>query len=169
MRQTENHSMRTLTVAALTALTLASSAMAVDLSKLPPASSQQNVTFDKEIKPLFEASCVRCHSGERPKAGLRLNSLAGVLKGGKDGKVVQPGKSEKSDIVIAVAQLDPETAMPPKPRPGRRGPGGPGPQGMVGTNGPAGGPHPGGNMAPPKPLTPEQVGLVRAWVDQGAK
>jgi len=28
---------------------------------------------------------------------------------------------------------------------------------------------PGGFGPPPKPLTPEQVGLIRAWVDQGAK
>ena len=25
------------------------------------------------------------------------------------------------------------------------------------------------NFTPPKPLTAEQVGLVRAWIDQGAK
>jgi hypothetical protein len=28
---------------------------------------------------------------------------------------------------------------------------------------------PGGSDSPPKPLTAEQVGLVRAWIDQGAK
>ncbi len=152
------------------------SAAAVDLSKLPPASAQQNVTFAKDIKPLFEASCVRCHSGEKPKAGLRLDSLEAVLKGSKEGKVIEPGKSADSSLVVAVAQIDPETAMPPKPRAGRRGPGGPGapggaggppPQGMQGTNSPGGAPR--GNMPPPKPLTAEQVGLVRAWVDQGAK
>ena len=39
------------------------------------------------------------------------------------------------------------------PRPNFGGPGGPG----------------GGFGPPPKPLTAEQVGLVRAWIDQGAK
>ena len=28
---------------------------------------------------------------------------------------------------------------------------------------------PGDNLPPAKPLTPEQVSLVRAWIDQGAK
>jgi hypothetical protein len=45
---------------------------------------------------------------------------------------------------------------------GDHGPGGP----------PPGGPGPGGQRnfgPPPKPLTAEQVGLVRAWIDQGAK
>jgi hypothetical protein len=46
--------------------------------------------------------------------------------------------------------------------------------GGEGDHGP-GGPPPGGpggqhNFGPPpKPLTAEQVGLVRAWIDQGAK
>jgi len=169
-------------LAVIAALGVAASVRAVDLSKLPPASTQQGVTFDKDIKPLFEASCIRCHGEQRPKGGLRLTTLEAVLKGSKEGKVVQPGNSEKSDLVISVARLDPETAMPPKPRarkggaggpgtPGGEhpegGPGGPAP-GAAGNNGPAGGPgRPPG--PPPKPFTPEQVGLVRAWIDQGAK
>ena len=143
------------------------SAPAVDTSKLPPPSSRKDVTYEKDIKPIFEASCTKCHGAERPKAGLRLTTLADVLKGGKEGKVIEVGKSEKSSLVIAVSQLDPEMAMPPK-KGGGRGPRGGGPGG---TNGPAGGPGgPGGQGGPPpKPLTPEQVGLVRAWIDAGAK
>lgn len=154
----------------------------VDLSKLPPAAKQKDVTYAKDIKPLLEASCFRCHGEKEKKGGLRLDSLEAALKGGKEGKVIEPGKSEKSPLVISVSQLDPETAMPPKrggrgPR-GPGGPGGPGGQGNFGgTNAPAGGPGqrpggpggPGGNFQPPKPLTAEQVGLVRAWIDQGAK
>ena len=171
MQKRKNNGKNAVLSAAVAALALASTAHAVDLSKLPPASSKQDVTYDKDIKPIFEsASCVHCHSGERPKAGLRLDSLQGVLKGSKDGKVIQPGKSQKSDLVIAVAQLDPDTAMPPKPKRGRRGPGEMGGSGaMHGTNAPAGGPGPHNFGPPPKPLTAEQVGLVRAWIDQGAK
>jgi mono/diheme cytochrome c family protein len=164
---------------------------AIDLSKLPAASSQKDVTYDKDIKPVFEASCFRCHGEKNPKGGIRLDSLEGALKGGKEGKIIEVGKSEKSQLVLAVSQLDPKTAMPPKPRPGRggpRGPGGPGgpqgtnapagdgrmmqgerPGGLQGTNAPAGGPGQRPMGPPPKPLTPEQVGLVRAWIDQGAK
>ncbi len=155
-----------------------------DLTKLPPASKQKDVTYAKDIKPLLEASCFRCHGEKEKKGGLRLDSLEAALKGSKEGKVIEPGKGEKSPLLISVAQLDPETAMPPKrggrgPR-GPGGPGGPGGQGREGgpgaargTNAPAGGPGgpggPGGNFQPPKPLTAEQVGLVRAWIDQGAK
>jgi len=156
----------------------------VDLNKLPPASQAKGLTYAKDVRPLFEASCLRCHGADRPKAGLRLDSLEAVLKGSKDGKVIIPGKSEKSQLVIAVAQIDEEKSMPPKFKPGRGGPGAhggpggppppppggenPGGQGGGAPGRPPGGPG-GGFGPPPKPLTPEQVGLIRAWVDQGAK
>src|SRR6476659_4927774 len=78
----------------------------IDPSKLPPASKQAGVTFAKEIRPLFEASCFRCHGEERQKGDLRLDSLEAVMKGGEDGKVVLPGDSAKSPLVIAVSGLD---------------------------------------------------------------
>ena len=148
---------------------------APDLSKLPPPAKKDGVTYARDIRPLFEASCLRCHGNERPKAGLRLDSLEGVLKGSKEGKVIVPGKSQDSLLVIAVSRLDEEKAMPPKPKGPRGGPGRPG-GGGEGQRPSAGGPPgpgpggQGGGMGPaPKPLTTEQVGLVRAWVDQGAK
>ena len=155
---------------------------------LPPAATRQGVTFAQDIKPLFEASCVRCHSGPRAKARLNLESLEGVLKGSEDHKVIVPGRSENSPLVLSVARVNPKTAMPPEPRQGRGRPGrgGPGGEGQAGGNNPPGRNNaahegsperPGGAEGqglrpqgpPPKPLTPEQVGLVRAWIDQGAK
>jgi len=160
-------------ILSLLCLATASSRAEVDLSKLPPPSTKTGVTFAQDIKPLLEASCVKCHSGDKPKAG--LDTLENTLKGSKEGKVLVSGKSQQSQIVIAMAQLDPESAMPPKPRQGRRGPGGPGgppaggpPPGAPGAGGPPPGQH-GGFGPPPKPLTPAEVGLVRAWIDQGAK
>jgi hypothetical protein len=145
----------------------------VDLSKLPPPSKQAGVTYATEIRPLFEASCLRCHGPERPKAGLRLDSLDAALQGSKEGKVVVPGQSEKSKLVIAVARLDREIAMPPEPRPGRGRGGAGGKRGGAGNGKAPSGREdgqPGSAQQPaPKPLTAEQVGLIRAWVDQGAK
>jgi len=171
----------------------------IDWSKLPPASAKTGVTFTNDILPMFKDSCIRCHGANRPRAQLRLDTLAGVLKGTEKGPVLTAGDSANSLLVKAVSLLDPELAMPPKPR-NRRGPGGPGGgfDRPTGTNAPDmqprgdGGPGPGvpegadrppggppGTNAPgmrprnfgppPKPLTAEQVGLVRAWIDQGAK
>ena len=81
--------------------------------------------------------------------------------------------------MIAVAQLDPKTAMPPKRGGGPGGPGGKGAPGGPGGKGAPDGKGPdgksfGGKGGPgggpqSKPLTTEQVALVRAWIDQGAK
>jgi len=160
----------------------------LDLSKLPPAAEKKDLTYAKDIKPILQASCLRCHGQQRPKGDLHLDNLEGVLQGGKDGKVLVAGDSKHSILVIAAAQIDDKTAMPPKRRPG--GPGGPSaPGGPSSGNGPTppagsgggdnggaprppgqGGPGgPGGFGPPPKPLTAEQVGIIRAWIDQGAK
>ncbi len=106
---------------------------------LPPASTEPGVTYADDIKPIFDASCVKCHdSTKKPKAHLALDSLAGVLKGSRDGAVVLPGNSAKSDLVLAVAHIgDPDTYMP-KGKDGHK-------------------------------LTDAQIGLIRAWIDQGAK
>ena len=105
----------------------------IDVTKLPPAAEKQGLTFDKDIKPLFEASCVSCHGERRQRGGLRLDSLQAALQGSDEGKVVEVGNSKGSLLVHSISQLDEETAMPPK-RGGRGGPGG-GPGG----GGPGGG------------------------------
>jgi mono/diheme cytochrome c family protein len=113
----------------------------VDTSKLPPASSKTGVAYATDIKPIFDASCIKCHGAQKPKAKLRLDSLEGVMKGGEDGKVVEPGKSEKSMLVLNVAHLGDEDDFMPPPK----------------------------NKMGLKQLTPDQIGLIRAWIDQGAK
>ena len=64
------------------------------------------------------------------------------------------------------AQAGPNAQGAPGGQEGRRGPGASGNRGP-GFGGPGGGPGGMGPMA--KALTAEQVGLVRAWIDQGAK
>lgn len=60
----------------------------VDWSKLPPAATNAGLTFAADIAPILKESCVRCHGAQRPKAGLRLDTLEGVLGGTEDGAVV---------------------------------------------------------------------------------
>ena len=150
-------------ISAVLGLGISSAVAAIDIAKLPAASAQKDLTYAKDIKPLFEASCFRCHGEKQKKGGIRLDSLEAVLKGGKEGKIVEVGDAVKSHLLLSVSQLDPETAMPPKPKARKAPPGG--------ANAPAGGPGkpPGENLPPAMPLTAEQVGLVRAWIDQGAK
>src|ERR1700679_156735 len=88
---------------------------ALDASKLPPASTATDVTYDKDIKPIFEKSCVKCHKGDKAKGKLHLDSLEGAIKGGKEGPDIVVGKSADSTLVYAVAQvvIDEDDFMPP--------------------------------------------------------
>lgn len=127
----------------LTTLSLTLAAAQPDLSKLPPAAKKQGVTFDGDIKPILEKSCVKCHGGDKPKSKYRVDSRENVIKGGKSGDAaVIPGKSEKSPIVLSITDLaeDEDKRMPPLDKRDKY---------------PA--------------LSKEQVGLIRAWIDQGAK
>jgi hypothetical protein len=107
----------------------------LDLSKLPPP-AVSIVDFDRDIKPIFETSCLRCHGPEKPRGRLRLDNRESAFKGGQHGEVILPGHSEKSSLVLYVARLVEDMEMPP--------------------NGKG------------DPLTPQQVALLRAWIDQGA-
>ncbi len=110
----------------------------VDVSKLPPAAKQAGVTYDKDIKPVFEKSCFKCHGPEKQKGKLRLDSLLAAIKGGENAPDIVVKDSAKSPLIWSVARIgDEDDAMPPKGK--------------------------------GEPLTSEQVALIRAWIDQGAK
>jgi hypothetical protein len=112
-----------------------------DASKLPPASDKKDLTFATDIKPIMEKSCVKCHGSSKQKAKLRLDTLEAALKGGEDGKMIIPGDSAKSPLVFSVAHVGDEDMFMPPPD----------------------------NKDKIPALTAEQVGVIRAWIDQGAK
>src|SRR3954451_23705561 len=92
------------------------SAVDIDTSKLPPPSDKKDLTFEKDIKPLFDRSCVECHGAEKPKGKLRLDTREGTLKGGVDGKDLEPGKSAESFLVHNIAFLGNEDDWMPPPK-----------------------------------------------------
>lgn len=63
-----------------------------------PALADTKVDFAKQIQPIFEKSCVKCHGPEKQKGGLRLDDKAAALKGGKDAVAIVPGDTAKSDL-----------------------------------------------------------------------
>ena len=113
----------------------------IDLSKLPPIATKTGVTYATDIKPIFDQSCVKCHSGEKPKGKLRMDTLDNILKGGSDGKVVEPGNSAASILVHNISHVGDEDDYMPPPN----------------------------NKAGIGPLTKDQISLIRAWIEQGAK
>jgi uncharacterized membrane protein len=73
---------------------------------LGPSSSETSIIsvkdpsafYDVRIQPLFAGHCVTCHGQSKHKAGLRLDSYALVMHGGKHGPVIKPGDLKGSEL-----------------------------------------------------------------------
>jgi hypothetical protein len=108
--------------------------ISVDVSRLPPPATN-TISFDRDIRPIFERSCIRCHGPEKPKSRFRLDSREAALKGGEQGVAIKPGNGAESPLIHYVAGLVEDMEMPPTGK--------------------------------GDPLTPEQIALLRTWIDQG--
>jgi len=113
-----------------------------------PGCGPADVSFSSDVMPLFEEYCIECHdsSGEGVVAsGFSVSDYESVIKGTKFGQVVIPGSSISSTLYLVVAQkTDPEIQMPP---------------------------HHAEAWAEGRgvPLSEQQVGIIQAWIDQGAQ
>src|SRR5438445_10373559 len=57
------------------------------------------VDYAGKIAPIFQEHCVDCHSATDPDADLNLESYDALLKGGKSGSVLTPGKADESLLI----------------------------------------------------------------------
>lgn len=71
-----------------------------------PAMADTKVDFAKQIQPIFEKSCMKCHGPDKQKGGLRLDQKAAALKGGKDAVSIVPGDAAKSDLYRRITLPD---------------------------------------------------------------
>ena len=78
---------------------------------------QQRV-FADVVRPILLQRCSACHGPEKQKADLRVDSLEALLKGGKDGPVLVPGKAKDSRLIQRLLlPLNDEDHMPPEDKP----------------------------------------------------
>lgn len=77
--------------------------------------------FETKIRPVLVESCYECHSVESgtSKAGLVLDSRAGMLEGGDGGPAIIPGKPDESLLIQAVRFTDDDFQMPPTKKGGK--------------------------------------------------
>jgi len=75
-------------------------------------SVQQVKFFEERIRPLLVRHCYECHGNKKQKSGLRVDSIAALLKGGDSGQAIVPGKPDESLFLAAVNYEGLE--MPPK-------------------------------------------------------
>src|SRR5262245_47678378 len=103
--------------------------------KVVTLSRKEPVVYEKDIEPILVAKCSFCHTGNVKEGKFDLGSYESLMKGGKRGAAVVPGKSAESRIVQLAGKTD-RPSMPPKSE---------------------------------EPLTPEELALIKLWIDQGAK
>lgn len=97
------------------------------------------VSFEQEILPILRKNCLACHSAAERQGGLILETPAAILKGGDSGPAAVPGKGLES-LMLKLAAHQQEPVMPPE-----------------------------GNDVAALNLTGAQLGLLRLWIDQGAR
>ncbi|HVY70999.1 MAG TPA: DUF1549 domain-containing protein, partial [Verrucomicrobiae bacterium] len=102
------------------------------LAQLPPPTARP-IDFSKDIKPILENSCMKCHGRGQSKGDFRIDTRETILQSAESGPAIVPGKSAESHFIELVMGFDPDSVMPKK---GSR-------------------------------LKPEQISLLRAWIDQG--
>ena len=79
-----------------------------------PLTAAQKADFTKVIQPMFDAHCVTCHGPKKEKGKLRLDTLEGTLKGGKNPTFVI-GKPDSSMLLSRVfLNRTAGDVMPPK-------------------------------------------------------
>lgn len=108
---------------------------------LPVAEVQraEPVDFETEILPLLRRNCIACHNATNAESDLVLETPQSILRGGTAGPGVVPGKGTESLVFLLAAHRQ-ESFMPPE-----------------------------GNDVEARNLTPQELGLLKLWIDQGAK
>lgn len=69
--------------------------------------------FEKSVRPVLATRCFTCHGLEKQMRGLRLDSLASILKGGESGPALVPGDPDRSLLISAIRYQNPNLQMPP--------------------------------------------------------
>ena len=65
-------------------------------------SAESKVDFARDIQPILNQNCVKCHGEEKQKGKLRLDSREAALKGGADGPALEAGDAAKSEMIRRV-------------------------------------------------------------------
>ncbi len=70
------------------------------------------VDFVRDIQPIFQANCWRCHGEQTAKGQLRLDNKTSAMKGGISGAVILPGNSRESRLLHRLRGEGGEKRMP---------------------------------------------------------
>src|SRR5205809_7951172 len=83
-----------------------------------PAMAEQPMDFDRDVRPLLEQHCFKCHGPEKQKGGLRLDTKESAFKTGESGdQAIVPGRAARSRLIKLVSSKDDAERMPSKDEP----------------------------------------------------
>jgi hypothetical protein len=68
----------------------------------------------RQIKPILREHCFTCHGSLQQEAGLRLDTVASMVRGGESGAAIVPGHAAKSILIDRIAATDSAVRMPPE-------------------------------------------------------
>ena len=89
VEKTRKHSMRSSSVVA---------AAVFDISE-----TTKEVDFQRDVMPIFEASCIGCHGPRKQRAGFRVDQREGFFAAEDGGAIVVAGHSAKSRLMAIVS------------------------------------------------------------------
>jgi WD40 repeat protein len=74
---------------------------------------KEPVSYERDVEPILVNKCQFCHSGNVQEGKLDLSSYELLMKGGKRGKPIVPGKPAES-LLVKLAGKTEKPLMPPK-------------------------------------------------------
>lgn len=82
--------------------------------KADPLLKVDKVSFEKEIKPIIQDMCFKCHGGEKVKGKFKLNTRADAFAQAASGKAIIPNKPTLSKFYTSlIADPESDEYMPP--------------------------------------------------------
>jgi len=76
--------------------------------KAPP-----KVTYNNDVKPIFQQKCFSCHNPDKKSADLDLTNFTNLMQGGASGASVEAGDAAASYLYDLVSHKS-EPIMPPE-------------------------------------------------------
>src|SRR3712207_6448663 len=96
-------------MATMTNRTLLIAALALAAPSRAPAA---DIDFARDVRPILQKNCFRCHGERKQEGGLRLDVRRRALVGGDSGPGIVPGKPD-GEVLKRVTARDKKARMPP--------------------------------------------------------
>lgn len=85
------------------------------LSQIQVSDTSTAAVYKVVVAPIIRKKCENCHNQNKTKGGLRMDQYELLMKGGKHGKIIDPGDPLGSEMVKRILlEMNDDKHMPPK-------------------------------------------------------